>query len=203
MRRCAKCSLTFPDSAKICRSCGAILDDVADGPESNVVLRGDECEQLELIAEQALSTDVHGSQDRLRVKYAWSCSQCGEEVPGSFDICWNCGTDRSGVENPGFAEWKTEADVDAAAVEAERVMQTGTARCSVCGSTRMIQGARIEAHEGSLIKVVVYADPEAAFDDRLWGELTADVCGDCGRVQLRVQNAGALYAHWPRSQDDG
>jgi hypothetical protein len=22
---------------------------------------------------------------------SWSCSQCDEENPGSFDVCWNCG----------------------------------------------------------------------------------------------------------------
>lgn len=25
---------------------------------------------------------------------AWKCPQCGEEVEGSFDICWNCETAR-------------------------------------------------------------------------------------------------------------
>jgi hypothetical protein len=197
MRRCVKCSITYTDSSKICRSCGAILEDVADSSAPNVALRGDEREQLELIAEQALSTEVQGSRDRVKVKHAWACSRCGEEVPGSFDVCWNCGTDQRGVENPDFADWKTEANVDAAVVEAKRVNPIGAARCSVCGSVRMIQGARIEAHEGSLIKIVAYADPEAAFDDRVWGDVTANVCGDCGHVQLRVSNAKELYDHYP------
>jgi hypothetical protein len=37
----------------------------------------------------------------------WICSKCGAEVPGSFEICWSCGTDIDGVE-PGFLgldEW--------------------------------------------------------------------------------------------------
>jgi hypothetical protein len=203
MRRCAKCSLTFSDSAKICRSCGAILDDVAEELPIQVETPRSERDRLESIAQQVLSTLDDLPRDDSREQYCWKCPQCKEEVPGSFDICWNCGTDKSGVENPEFAEQKTEANVDAAAVEATRVIQTGTARCSVCGSARTIQGAKIEAHEGSLIKIVVFADPEAAVDDRLWREVTADVCGDCGRVQLRVQNADELYDHWPRSQDDG
>ncbi|MCW3062673.1 MAG: hypothetical protein JWQ02_4494 [Capsulimonas sp.] len=24
----------------------------------------------------------------------WKCAQCGEEIDGSFDSCWNCGHDR-------------------------------------------------------------------------------------------------------------
>jgi hypothetical protein len=199
MRRCQKCLLTFPDSAKICRSCGAILDDVVDEPRSPVALRGDEREQLEWIAEQALSEDVQVPKDRLPEQYTWTCSQCREEVPGSFDVCWNCGTDRSGALDPGFAAEKAEANLDAAEVEAKRDIPTGTARCSVCGSARMIEGARIEAHEGRLIKIVVFADPQAAFDDRVWGEVTADVCGDCGHVRLRVQNSKELYDHYLNS----
>jgi hypothetical protein len=195
--------LTFPDSAKICRSCGAILDDVAEELPIEVETPCNERDRLESIAQQVLSTLDDLPRVDSREQYCWKCPQCKEKVPGSFDICWNCGTDKSGVENPGFAELKTEANVDAAAVEVKRVMQTGTARCSVCGSARMIQGARIEAHEGSLIKIVVFADREAAVDDRVWGEVTADVCGDCGRVQLRVQNADELYVHRPLSQDVG
>jgi Double zinc ribbon len=199
MRRCTKCSMIYTDSSKICRSCGAILEDMADGPAPNVALRGDEREQLELIAQQALSTEVQGSENRLRVQYAWTCPQCREEVPGSFDVCWNCGTDRSGVEESGFAERKTETSVEAAVVETKPVIPIGAARCSACGSAKMIQGARIEAHEGSLIKIVVFADPGAALDDRVWGEVTADVCGDCGHVQLRVLNSNELYDHHPNS----
>lgn len=25
----------------------------------------------------------------------WTCSKCGEEVPGHFDVCWNCETPRA------------------------------------------------------------------------------------------------------------
>lgn len=32
----------------------------------------------------------------------WKCAECGESVPADFDICWNCGTDRSGVSDPEF-----------------------------------------------------------------------------------------------------
>ncbi len=24
----------------------------------------------------------------------WTCPKCGENVPGSFDVCWKCGAER-------------------------------------------------------------------------------------------------------------
>jgi hypothetical protein len=32
----------------------------------------------------------------------WSCPKCGSEVEETFDVCWNCGTSRAGVEDPTF-----------------------------------------------------------------------------------------------------
>lgn len=32
----------------------------------------------------------------------WACLACGSDVPGTFDLCWNCGADREGRADPGF-----------------------------------------------------------------------------------------------------
>jgi uncharacterized protein YbjQ (UPF0145 family) len=32
----------------------------------------------------------------------WECKKCRERVENSFDVCWNCGTSRDGVEDPAF-----------------------------------------------------------------------------------------------------
>lgn len=32
----------------------------------------------------------------------WTCSKCGAKVDPSFDLCWQCGTSREGVEDPNF-----------------------------------------------------------------------------------------------------
>ncbi len=32
----------------------------------------------------------------------WSCPKCQSKVDDGFGICWNCGTSRSGVEDPNF-----------------------------------------------------------------------------------------------------
>ena len=50
------------------------------------------------------------------------------------------------------------------------------------------------------LKVVVFGDPSAlVFKDRLYGELRADICGDCGHVELRVANPEELYGHYRKA----
>ena len=50
------------------------------------------------------------------------------------------------------------------------------------------------------LRVVVCGDPSALiFKDRLYGELKANICGDCGHVELRVANPKELYRHYRRS----
>ena len=166
MRRCVKCSLTFTDSSKICRSCGTILEDMADGPLPNLVMRGDEREQLELIAEQALSTVEQGSKDRLQVRHVWTCSRCAEKMPGKFDICWNCGTDRSGMAGPQDFETDAQTEpiespppnsAETAAVDAEL-------RCTLCGSIKLVPNVQVVdqgKHSSGNLQLVVYGSPEA------------------------------------------
>jgi uncharacterized protein YbjQ (UPF0145 family) len=44
----------------------------------------------------------------------WNCKKCYERVEDSFDVCWNCGTSKDGVEDPSFRR-DAEAEVDAEA----------------------------------------------------------------------------------------
>ncbi len=32
----------------------------------------------------------------------WTCPKCESTVDDGFDICWNCGTSRTGIEDPNF-----------------------------------------------------------------------------------------------------
>lgn len=32
----------------------------------------------------------------------WTCSKCRQSIEDQFDVCWNCGTSRDGIEDPGF-----------------------------------------------------------------------------------------------------
>jgi hypothetical protein len=208
MLRCVKCSLTYADSSKICRSCGAILEEIEGEPQSPVALRGDEREQLELIAEQALSAKIQGPDDRLPEKYAWTCSQCAEEVPSSFDICWNCGVDRNGVVAPRNQETdaKREPIDEPFPGPAETAEADAQLRCTTCGSTKVVPNVAVMdqgKYSSGNLQLVVYGSPEALiFKDSRWGEITADICGECGRVQLRVVNAKELYDHYIQSIRD-
>src|SRR5206468_2815359 len=32
----------------------------------------------------------------------WKCPACHESNPANFELCWNCGTDQQGVDDPNF-----------------------------------------------------------------------------------------------------
>lgn len=32
----------------------------------------------------------------------WTCQKCNETHEDSFDVCWNCGTSKDGVQDPAF-----------------------------------------------------------------------------------------------------
>jgi hypothetical protein len=42
----------------------------------------------------------------------WACKKCRESVEDTFEVCWNCGTSKDGVEDPSF---RPEVDVRAVA----------------------------------------------------------------------------------------
>jgi len=47
------------------------------------------------------------------------------------------------------------------------------------------------------LRVKIEGNPEAIFfKDRKYGNFTADICGNCGHVQLRIGNAAELYQHY-------
>ena len=90
---------------------------------------------------------------------------------------------------------KPEADDEELAVPTE---------CSHCGSTRIIPGVNIvdqgEGSDGKL-EAVIYGSPQALiFKDRLYGEINADICGECGHIELRVTNPRELYEHYRKSR---
>jgi hypothetical protein len=113
MRICRKCSKRARDDSKICRDCGAILEDVPDEavpeaspqPESSppascpssVETRAAESDSGggESLGEVLLEPQQPATADDRR-KPAWKCPGCGEFVPGNFDVCWKCLTTKDG-----------------------------------------------------------------------------------------------------------
>src|SRR4051812_10831369 len=95
----------------------------------------------------------------------WQCPKCGESIEGSFDLCWNCGTSRDGVEDPSFRKDEdTEVAPGAAPFEVrqptvpgaaltehaiqtgERAAPTGPAvpgKCPHCGGQELIRAVRL------------------------------------------------------------
>jgi Zn finger protein HypA/HybF involved in hydrogenase expression len=150
-------------------------------------------------------------------------------VPGTFEVCWQCLSDKAGQqpanaqqllsevdgdgheteapveveESPAPPEiLKPEADVEPPKPEAvvEEDEEELAGKCPRCGSTRLIPDVTVEASEGKL-RVAVSGDPEALiFKDWLYGEANAFICGKCGHIELRVVNPGELYEHYQKSR---
>ena len=187
---CPKCGTRYDGDLKICRRCGSILEWEASDQQT------DEVEE-QSNSEESVALDATEEKP-------WHCPKCHESVPGDFTVCWNCGTTKAGESDPDFHA--VEDAAQPAAVGDEKVPMVETAiRCIQCGSSKVVPGARIvdqgKGSDGNL-QVVIYGVPEALiFKDRLYGTLVANICGECGHVALRVENAAALYDHYRYSKE--
>ena len=43
---------------------------------------------------------------------AWKCPKCGETVPGTFDVCWQCLSNKAGEQPPNAQQLLSEVDGD-------------------------------------------------------------------------------------------
>jgi outer membrane protein assembly factor BamB len=51
----------------------------------------------------------------------WECRKCHERLEDSFEVCWNCGTSKEGVEDPTFGkveEGEKASEADALSIPA-------------------------------------------------------------------------------------
>ncbi len=128
--------------------------------------------------------------------------------PGTFDVCWSCHADRNSEPVPVGAQPPDVPTYDRQRHVAELVntpFGDGTdARpkaqkpvpCPRRGSVATIPNVTVLDHDqgAGQLQIVVYTYPNALiFKDAVHGVLKADICGDCGHVELRVANAGELY----------
>jgi predicted nucleic-acid-binding Zn-ribbon protein len=112
--------------------------------------------EYEATDEEAITGEA-SEDERIDIRHntgsPWTCSRCGEHVERNFDVCWNCGTDRDGNEDPDFFhEWdgterdSAERDATQDVVNFEPV--TMPISCSHCGSndlyTRRLSSAGSE-----------------------------------------------------------
>jgi hypothetical protein len=212
MRKCPKCSRKYEDSSRICRTCGSFLESITESSEERsdpvaplgaeeslpvVTPEADEPEEIQEASEGPAGTDVRQAP--------WPCPQCHELVPGTFDVCWSCGTSRDGTRDPNFVAEPVDLadDVPEGESMGEETVRRGL-QCPRCGSSKIIPGAALCDRGGVFdeVDVVIYGKPDALlFKDRQYGRLRADICGACGHVELRVSNPQELYRHYRQAND--
>jgi len=83
-----------------------------------------------------------------------------------------------------------------------------TGKCIKCGSTEIVEGARVidESRQGfeEDQRLRVDADPHAAlFKEACHSTVRAWVCGACGYTEVYADDPGALLQAWRRSQKAG
>jgi hypothetical protein len=203
MQQCPKCSSQCSDELKICRTCGAILPAAERRPPQQAA--DDDLpvpRTADVVPASCGRCCTDGPcNDAVSNGPGWKCPQCGQSVPGSFSVCWNCGTSKDGTPDPNFR--KEPADDEGAVISAAIVEQLvddpepvgpSPRRCPRCGSSKIVPNVAVLDHLGG--NVQVDADPEALiFKDRLCVRLFADLCGDCGHVEFKAEHPAALYEH--------
>jgi hypothetical protein len=170
---CPKCLKRFEAGSQICRDCGAILKSAEEAP-------------MEERPQPAV----------------WQCPKCREAIEANFETCWNCGTSRDGVESPAFAPvGKGSSEMPG---NSRKIPNAGP--CRRCGSAKVIPNAIIgdqgQYSDGKL-KAQVIGNPGAwIFKNIERAELLADICGECGHVELKVSDPGLLYEHYLQSVEE-
>jgi hypothetical protein len=139
----------------------------------------------------------------------WRCTKCREQVDEGFEVCWNCGTSKEGIEDPEFrrAEQIRAEEMepvtstpdsapardgstairemsDNAFVEHER-LQGGVALCLRCDREIVFVGTK-SFHEG--FQWGVFGDLAELFVNKEAFDLY--VCRQCGRVEFFVSGVG-------------
>lgn len=205
MSICPKCGNVAREGSKICRQCGAIVIEAQTPPS-----QGREPGQpTDLVPAGASAPPPSGPS-----RSFWICIKCGERHDSSFLVCWNCGTDRDGNEDPGFVRQGSEGRLEPASgsevespegaapslhAAARELPSPPACKCAKCGSTRVLPDVQImdqgDGSDGEL-KAIVYAKPDAIFfKNGLSAEVRANICGDCGHLELRVLHPEELYRH--------
>jgi hypothetical protein len=186
MQECPKCGLHYSDDLKICRTCGAILAAAAADPPLPPEHEADE---------ETCDEESAGQP-------AWTCAQCGQPVPGSFEVCWNCGTSHDGVADPDFAkDGPPDESVFWDEDESATKQPAAPVRCCLrCDSPKLMTNLRVldqGQYSNGYLQVAVDGTPDALlFKDRVCSGIAADICGECGHVELKAVQPHELYEHY-------
>jgi hypothetical protein len=222
MLRCRNCKQVAGPGQQVCLDCGGILDYIPNDPANadGTQEAGAEPDTLRAagagvtkIAEQSDTSDKEedATDGKEVAGPEWKCPKCGETVPGNFDQCWKCMATRSGEPLPEVSGEISEVDaidqnlepIDVGSDLRKDDRNASQVRCRGCGSAKIILNVTVvdqgEYSDGRL-KVKVSGNPEALiFKDSLYGEIKADICGECGLMDFHVSNPSELYEHVRKS----
>ena len=177
MLHCPRCRQRIDPPAVSCAACGGIRGESLGGdaspPVESVLTAGEPVlVPREIPAYESQSITTVGEEPKF------------EEAIVAAEV----------VESPG------ELNLDFELQEKHHLQST----CSRCGSTKLIPNVKIVdqgEHANGNLRVVIYGDPQALiFKDAYYENLSADICGDCGHVELRVSNPRALYRKYLTAQ---
>lgn len=112
----------------------------------------------------------------------WHCVKCRESVEDTFDVCWNCGTDNDGTEDPMFCK------EDDSSQFASEPPQSGI-NCLRCNQDLSFVGTK-KFHEGSLVFDVIGGFGEL-FKNR--EHFDVYMCPRCGRMEFFAHGIGEEF----------
>ena len=218
MKQCLKCAIQVDDGAKICRRCGSILEEIAAADDA---ARASPATSSPSSSGPPDPSPLPDPIDQFVAEsFEWSCPGCGEQIERQFDACWKCGTNREGSSLPDFTlesdddepaardEFEVPAEASLPADLPGHADQQSIPRsrdCLRCGSDKIITGVNVVSFaSGELaagrLELMALEDHERMLFMGRQARLTADVCGNCGHVELRAENVRGLpqrrREHW-------
>ena len=133
----------------------------------------------------------------------WECKKCRERVEGSFDVCWNCGTSRDGVEDPSFQREEEESPPEPKPQAKATPKPRRPTRALIVTTGNEVSGRPIAAYLG-VVRGVVVRSPgfmqgfRAGLQQMVGGniEAYAEVCEQARRdaYERMVEHAADLGA---------
>ncbi len=203
MMHCRKCAIEIDGDARICRRCGAILEEPSAEVAESATGPAGESSRTRLLATKARDARPNPVDEFVQAPADWACPACGETIEPQFDACWHCGTNRDGTRLPDFTDESLDEDPPVAA-ENWAASQALAARpvapprgCLRCGSTEIIAGVKVVSFAAGEptcghIELMAVEDHERLLFMGRQARLTADVCAQCGHVELRAENVPGL-----------
>jgi hypothetical protein len=119
----------------------------------------------------------------------WLCKKCHEEMKDSFDVCWNCGTSKDGVEDPDFQKTEEVQPAQSSpAFKCEEEIEPNPITCPRCNCELNYVGTK-SFHEGT--RWGVLGDLGELFVNK--ERFDVYCCSRCGRVEFFVDGIGEQF----------